>query len=349
MIARFFLAPPNTRRIPVTEASVSPEKEGMGILIRKIVRKRPRCFQPKAMKELEVDEQHCSSSNFDEKRGGSREEVANTNTEAEKETDDDIATNDNNDSIKPTRYLPRPGDFCVIRFDCYVLSPLSIDRNRHGHLRISESQQFQDRKRTWVDGNFERPPLIEATKESQYKTYASNAGKRNGAGENVDGHPYTSVQEDPYHDGETSGRSRLGLPALEFEVGAGDVICGLDVVVQRMVQGEVVEATIPHLYAYGSQGLYPRIPPKADLFFVVQLEKVIPSDSNAKAAYEGNARVKFPTIRRVLSRDLIFFCCGLVEGIFIVLFGVAIPIFLLLRSELDLEDIIRELVGAQHP
>ncbi len=352
MISRLFLAPQNTGRIPVTEASVSPEKEGMGILIRKIVRKRPRCFQPKATKEVKADKQHKSAPKFDEKTGGIREEATNTNTEAEKETDNDIATNDddnNIDSMKSTPYLSRPGDFCVIRFDCYVLSPLSTDRNRHGHLRISESQQFQNRKRTWVDGNFETPPLIEVAKENQSKTNASNTGEKNGANENTDGHPYTSVQEDPYHDGETSGRCRLGLPALEFEVGAGNVIRGLDIVVQRMIQGEIVEATIPHLYAYGSLGLYPRIPPKADLLFVVKLEKVIPTPSNAKAAYEGNAEVKLPAIRRFLSQDLVFFCCGLVEGIFIVLFGVAIPIFLLLRSELDLEEIIRELVGTPNP
>ena len=348
MISRVFRTPQNPGRIPISESSVSPEKEGMGILIRKIVRKRPRSFQTNTTKDSEDDEQLKSTIGIDGKIGDSSEGVKSTNAETAEETDNNIATNDNNHSIATTLYLPRPGDLCVIRFDCYILSPLSIDRNRHGHLRISESQQFQDRKRTWVDGNFETPPLTastEATLSSQCKIKAPDIDDRNDANENMDGNPYTSVQEDPYHDGETNDRCPLGLPALEFEVGAGNVIRGLEVVVQRMIEGEIVEATIPHLYAYGSLGLYPRIPPEADLLFLVKLEKVIPSVSNAKAASEGKVGERPPMGRRFISQELVFFCCGLFEGMFIVLFGVAIPIFLLLRSELDLEEIIRDLVG----
>ena len=240
-------------------------------------------------------------------------------------------------------YLPRPGDVCLIRYDCYLLSSLELSRDRHGRLRVSESQNFQNRQRKWLEGNFNEPAPSTRTMPTRKIESADDDHKDADA----DGKPYTYI-EDPYSDGTNNDRCKLKLPALEFEIGAREVIRGLEVVVQRMVEGEIVEATIPHLYAYGYQGLYPRIPPKTDLFFVVKLELVVPSASNiAKAAISNHRGSNSDTNSRtrIFTQDLVMFCCGLFEGTFMVVFGIAIPVFLLLRSELDLEEIIRDLAS----
>jgi FKBP-type peptidyl-prolyl cis-trans isomerase len=63
---------------------------------------------------------------------------------------------------------------------------------------------------------------------------------------------------------------------LEFEVGKGHVLQGLEAAVQRMApSAEIIhEVTIPHLYAYGHQGHLPEIPPQTDLYFEIKLERV---------------------------------------------------------------------------
>jgi peptidylprolyl isomerase len=57
---------------------------------------------------------------------------------------------------------------------------------------------------------------------------------------------------------------------LVFEVGAKQVIEGLEVAIQRLSVRQLVEVVIPHLYAYGMRGRLPEIPPKSTL--VVRLE-----------------------------------------------------------------------------
>ena len=59
--------------------------------------------------------------------------------------------------------------------------------------------------------------------------------------------------------------------ALQFELGTNHVIQGLEVAVQRMSVGQIVEVTIPHLYAYGQRWHPPQIPPKANLLFRLEL------------------------------------------------------------------------------
>jgi FKBP-type peptidyl-prolyl cis-trans isomerase len=66
-----------------------------------------------------------------------------------------------------------------------------------------------------------------------------------------------------------------GCRPLEFEIGKGDVIRGLEVAVQRMVPGQVVEVVCPHMFAYGDRGHPPEIPPRATLCLVVELLEVL--------------------------------------------------------------------------
>jgi FKBP-type peptidyl-prolyl cis-trans isomerase len=63
---------------------------------------------------------------------------------------------------------------------------------------------------------------------------------------------------------------------LEFEIGKGTVIRGLEVAVQHMLPLEdtVYEVILPHWYAYGHRGHMPEIPPKTDLLFEIKLQKI---------------------------------------------------------------------------
>ena len=62
---------------------------------------------------------------------------------------------------------------------------------------------------------------------------------------------------------------------LEFKVGSGDVIKGLEVAVQRLSVGKLVEVTIPSIYAYGTRGRMPEIPPEATILMKVELLEII--------------------------------------------------------------------------
>lgn len=61
---------------------------------------------------------------------------------------------------------------------------------------------------------------------------------------------------------------------LQFQVGAKQVIYGLDVAVQNMTLGQDVEVTIPYLYAYGQRGHPPKIPPQSTLIFRLELLEI---------------------------------------------------------------------------
>jgi hypothetical protein len=238
------------------------------------------------------------------------------------------------ETIEPPSYFPRPGDLCVIRYDCYRLSPLTTTLDRRGRSQII-AEDYRPRQRNWVEGNFEDRSLLEGCDRRPSQAPP----------------PHAYGRADPYCDGPRGNgdgskarlRRPLKLPSLEFEVGTGDVVRGLEVVVQRMAESEIVEATVPHLYAYGYKGLYPMIPPKTDLVFVVLLEEVIPTAFNARAFAKGlSDQGSRPGLYR-RSFTLAIFCCGLLEGILFVVVGIAIPVLLLLRSELQLEDVIRDM------
>ncbi|GAB9475435.1 hypothetical protein Gpo141_00012531 [Globisporangium polare] len=66
-----------------------------------------------------------------------------------------------------------------------------------------------------------------------------------------------------------STRKRGG--ALEFCVGAGHIIKGFDLVLQRMSVGETAKVTMAPMLAYGVKGRPPKIPPNAALVFKIEL------------------------------------------------------------------------------
>ena len=67
---------------------------------------------------------------------------------------------------------------------------------------------------------------------------------------------------------------------LQFKIGAGDVVKGLEVAVQRLSVGKLVEVTIPPVYAYGSLGRMPEIPPEATVLMKVELLEIIASEAS---------------------------------------------------------------------
>lgn len=62
---------------------------------------------------------------------------------------------------------------------------------------------------------------------------------------------------------------------LQFQLGEHHVLEGLEVAVENMSVGQIVEATIPALYAYGHQGFPPKIPPCSTLIFCIELLEII--------------------------------------------------------------------------
>jgi len=78
-----------------------------------------------------------------------------------------------------------------------------------------------------------------------------------------------------YYDGrlaKTGGRFDKGM--LTFQLGTRAVIKGFDVGVEGMAVGEKRKVTIPFKMAYGSEGSPPKIPPRADLIFTIELQAI---------------------------------------------------------------------------
>lgn len=65
--------------------------------------------------------------------------------------------------------------------------------------------------------------------------------------------------------------SRARKAPLEFRVGLGHVVPGLDLAITRMSRGQRAKITVPARLAYGARGYPPIIPPNAALVFDVEL------------------------------------------------------------------------------
>lgn len=58
---------------------------------------------------------------------------------------------------------------------------------------------------------------------------------------------------------------------FKFRLGGGQVIDGMDIAVSKMSIGQLIEASIPYIYAYGIGGFPPVVPPRATLVFRIEL------------------------------------------------------------------------------
>ncbi|EQC42624.1 hypothetical protein SDRG_00353 [Saprolegnia diclina VS20] len=57
----------------------------------------------------------------------------------------------------------------------------------------------------------------------------------------------------------------------EFQVGANQVIRGLDSAIVRMSKGQIARLRIPPSMGYGEHGYPPVVPPNTELFYEVEL------------------------------------------------------------------------------
>ena len=81
-----------------------------------------------------------------------------------------------------------------------------------------------------------------------------------------------------------------GMP-IEFIVGQGEIIVGLDTAIQQMTVGEQYEVTIPSCYAYGGNGLPPTIPPNAVLLYRTEIFSIRAQEESGMKL--GNIATRF--------------------------------------------------------
>ena len=70
-----------------------------------------------------------------------------------------------------------------------------------------------------------------------------------------------------------SSRRVRDLP-LEIKVGAGQVVPGFDAAIPKLSLGSTTEVTIPPLYAYGSTGCPPYVPPDTTLMYRITILRI---------------------------------------------------------------------------
>jgi FKBP-type peptidyl-prolyl cis-trans isomerase len=68
---------------------------------------------------------------------------------------------------------------------------------------------------------------------------------------------------------------------FSWQVGAQQVIPGLDAAIQCLTQGQIAEIFIPAWFAYGAVGCPPWIPPHAGLLYRVELVEIRAPDAAA--------------------------------------------------------------------
>ncbi|CAM9704753.1 unnamed protein product, partial [Ectocarpus sp. 4 AP-2014] len=80
---------------------------------------------------------------------------------------------------------------------------------------------------------------------------------------------YTCALQESGGSGKSSRKNRRR--PLEFVVGAGQVVKGIDRSIRQMLHGERARVFVTALYGYGDKGHPPTIPPRAALVFDVNL------------------------------------------------------------------------------
>jgi hypothetical protein len=185
----------------VAQNCISPNKEGAGILIRRLTTSQP------------TNEAVASSGSIQDHRQYRENGQASIRSS--------LSSSMLQDDVYPT-----VGDVCVIHYSCYI-----------------------------SDSTTGALTLVDATMDM--KKQHNNEGR---------------------HNSNHGGQIRS---PLEFEIGKGDVIQGLEIAVQRMIpspcfaSGRIVyQVTIPHLYAYGFRGHPPEIPSCSDVVLYVELVRV---------------------------------------------------------------------------
>ncbi len=117
--------------------------------------------------------------------------------------------------------------------------------------------------RTDLTYDFERLPLPEVETLEEIK---KGDGTKVRPGMTVSVH-YTGS----FTDGKVFDSSRERNQPFEFQLGRGQVITGWELAVARMRVGDRVKVKIPWILAYGSAGSPPKIPPKSDLVFDIEV------------------------------------------------------------------------------
>jgi hypothetical protein len=84
-------------------------------------------------------------------------------------------------------------------------------------------------------------------------------------------------------DGKIFDSSRRNGQPFEFTLGRGSVIAAWEVGVEGMCVGETRTILAPPAMAYGDQGYSPVIPPKATLWFEVELLTLIPGAGHPRS------------------------------------------------------------------
>lgn len=80
-----------------------------------------------------------------------------------------------------------------------------------------------------------------------------------------------------------------------FDMRKGDILPGLFVALQSMTPGEISKFLVKSQLAFGAHGCYPRVPPSADILYVVEILQVISADQLQDPHYlTAEERAKLP-------------------------------------------------------
>jgi FKBP-type peptidyl-prolyl cis-trans isomerase len=144
-----------------------------------------------------------------------------------------------NTTSKFASLSPQPGDTVKIHYEAFLFKDNGTKNVNNNNSNTNSSNSSN------------------SNSNSNNSTNSSNNHNHN--------HNHTNLPEKPFD----SSRKR-NVPFC-FVLGKEEVIEGLNVAVEHMKIGQLVEVTIPYLYAYGEQGYMPQIPPKSTLIFHVEL------------------------------------------------------------------------------